>query len=47
VEPKSSDLTFAKGTVPTPHGMIYVEWKKNEDGSIDIKCEAPEECKRV
>ena len=47
IEPKTSDLTFAKGSVPTPHGKIYVEWKKNEDGSIDIHYEAPSGCKKV
>jgi hypothetical protein len=47
VEPKPSDLTFAKGSVPTPNGRIYVEWEKKEDGTLDIKCEAPEGCSFV
>ncbi|MBQ8497315.1 MAG: family 78 glycoside hydrolase catalytic domain [Clostridia bacterium] len=47
VEPKPSGLSFAKGSVPTPYGRIYVEWKKNEDGMLDIFCNAPKECKKV
>ena len=47
VEPKPSDLTFAKGSVPTPNGRIYVEWEKKEDGTLNIKCEAPEGCRLV
>ncbi len=47
VEPNPSDLTFAKGTVPTPHGNITVSWTKNEDGTLAIECEAPKECKWI
>lgn len=47
VEPKPSGLSFAKGSVPTPYGRIYVEWKKNEDGTMDISCNAPKECKKI
>ena len=47
VEPKPSGIEFAKGSVPTPYGRIYVEWKKNEDGTIDISCDAPKECQRM
>lgn len=47
VEPCKNSLSFAKGKVPTPYGEIYVEWERLENGAIDIKCEAPKECKRV
>ncbi len=47
VMPKPSGLDFAKGSVPTPYGRIYVEWKKKEDGSLEILCRAPKECKRI
>ena len=47
VDPKPSGLSFAKGSVPTPYGRIYVEWKKNEDGTLEISCDAPKECERV
>jgi len=32
--PKDSGLTFASGTVPTPHGMISAEWHIGSDGKI-------------
>ncbi len=44
IAPKISELTFAKGAVPTPKGYITVEWHKREDGTLDIRCEAPEGC---
>ena len=47
VTPKPSGLDFAKGSVATPYGRIYVEWKKKADGTLDIFCEAPEECKKI
>ncbi|MGN1095761.1 MAG: family 78 glycoside hydrolase catalytic domain [Eubacteriales bacterium] len=47
IEPKISSLEYAKGSVPTPYGKIYVEWKKNADGAPDIICRAPKECKRI
>ena len=47
VTPKTSGLDFAKGSVATPYGRIYVEWKKKEDGSLEILCNAPKECKRI
>ena len=47
VDPKPSGLDFAKGSIPTPYGRIYVEWKKNEDGTLEISCDAPKECERV
>ncbi len=47
IEPKLSGLSFAKGSVPTPYGRIYVEWKKNEDVTLDISCQSPKECKII
>ena len=47
ITPKHSGLDFAKGSVPTPYGRIYVEWKKKENGELEIICNAPEKCKRV
>ena len=47
VKPKPSGLDFAKGSVPTPYGRIYVEWKKKENGELEIVCNAPENCKRI
>ncbi len=47
IEPKCGDLTYAKGSVPTPNGKITVAWTKNADGSLNVLCSAPEGCKRV
>lgn len=47
VSPKPGFLAFAKGTVPTPHGPIHVEWHKKADGTLDIRCTAPEGCRRI
>jgi len=47
VTPNPSGLDFAKGSVPTPYGRIYVEWKKKENGELEILCNAPKECRRI
>ncbi len=47
VVPCRSDIDFAKGSVPTPYGEIHVEWRKDENGNINISCVAPPECVRV
>ena len=38
--PKDCGLTFASGSVPTPHGDISVKWHVNSDGKIvkDLTC---------
>lgn len=33
-DPRPGDLRWAKGEVPTPHGVIRVEWKRKTDGRI-------------
>jgi tetratricopeptide (TPR) repeat protein len=47
VSPCESELEYARGSVPTPHGEIHVEWHRGEDGKLDISVKAPKECKRV
>ena len=47
VEPCESTLDYAKGSVPTPHGEIFVEWKRRTDGTLDVSVKAPDNCKRV
>lgn len=41
VKPYAGDLTSAKGSVPTPHGTIHVEWKRRPDGTLDVAVNAP------
>jgi len=33
-DPHPGDLQWAKGEVPTPHGVIKVEWKRGVDGRL-------------
>ena len=40
-DPRAGELTSAKGSVPTPLGLINVEWQRNGD-VIEAKIEAPE-----
>lgn len=47
VEPKTAGLDFAKGSVPTRYGRIFVEWHKREDGSVEVTCNAPPACKQI
>jgi len=47
IAPCASDVDFAKGSVPTPYGEIYVEWHKDENGKMNISCQAPKECIRI
>ncbi len=41
VKPYAGDLTYAKGSVPTPYGRIHVEWRHLPDGTLDLKVESP------
>ena len=43
IAPEPFDLQWAKGSFPTPHGVIRVQWEK-KDGTFKIKVEAPEAC---
>jgi len=36
IDPKPCDLKWARGCVPTPGGDIYIEWKKKEDGTLEV-----------
>jgi alpha-L-rhamnosidase len=42
VSPTPGYLSWAKGEVVTPKGIVKVGWEKIEDGTIDLKVEAPE-----
>ena len=47
VRPELCDLTWAKGTYPTPYGKICVSAVKNADGSVTTEVEAPAEVEIV
>jgi hypothetical protein len=40
-DPRPGDLQWAKGVLPTPHGDIRVEWKRDAKGRIVSKIKAP------
>ena len=40
--PQLGDLRYAKGAVPTPKGLLRVEAKRQPDGSVRVKIDAPE-----
>lgn len=44
IAPEPFHLTWASGTVPTPHGPVSVAWRLKEDGQLDIEYHAPEGC---
>lgn len=37
----------ASGEMPTPHGMITVDWTRNDDGSLNVTVKHPAGCKPV
>lgn len=41
IDPAPSDLDWAEGTVPTPHGLITVRWKRATDGLRRVTVSAP------
>ena len=43
IKPNLGNLNWAKGTYPTPYGIISVECKRLENGEIQTKWTAPEE----
>ena len=42
VRPQLGDLRYAKGTVPTPRGLLRVEAERQPNGSVRVKIDAPE-----
>ncbi len=46
IEPHPCGLTWAKGKVPTPHGLISIEWKQSEK-ALEIHFTVPANTKAV
>lgn len=42
IRPHLGDLEWAKGTMPTPHGLIRVHHRRRADGSIESDIRVPE-----
>ncbi len=47
IQPNLGKLAYAKGTFPTPYGVIRIEHKKGPDGKIASRIEAPKGVKVV
>ena len=47
IKPNLGNLRWAKGTYPTPYGIISVECRRLENGEIDTKWTAPDEIEVV
>lgn len=47
IKPNLGNLSWAKGTYPTPYGIISVECRRLENGEIHTKWTAPEEIKVI
>lgn len=43
IEPHLADLSYAKGTYPTPFGIIHIAHTKMEDGSVHTDVSAPDD----
>jgi hypothetical protein len=41
IDPAPSNLDWAEGTVPTPHGLITIRWKRAADGRRRMTASAP------
>lgn len=42
IRPNLGDLEWVKGTYPTPHGIIRVEHRRKEDGTLESQIDLPE-----
>lgn len=41
VQPKTLDLNFAEGRIPTPHGNIFIKWER-ENNYLKVELKVPE-----
>ena len=42
IDIRTAGLTWAKGKLPTPHGIIFISWKVEED-TLELSVKAPKE----
>ena len=47
IDPQLGDLSYAKGTFPTPYGIVTVSHTRQEDGSVRSDVSAPKEIEIV
>lgn len=47
IQPHLGDLTWAKGSFPTPYGLVEVSHRRMANGTIDTQIKAPKEIKII
>jgi len=47
IEPHLCDLSYAKGTYPTPYGVVSISHVRQADGSVKTDVKAPREVEIV
>lgn len=47
IVPHLGDLDFAKGTFPTPYGVVTISHRKEADGRVHTEIDAPKGVKIV
>ncbi len=43
IAPFCETLHFARGTVPSPQGLVHIEWEKLKEGGLDVQLQIPPE----
>ena len=41
VAPRTENLDWAEGIIPTPKGDVSVSWRKNTDGMVSVEAKGP------
>ena len=41
--PYTDGIDYCKGSIPTPYGLIHVEWSKSKEGNVRYKIDKPDE----
>jgi hypothetical protein len=47
IEPCTTELEWAHGSVVTPYGPIFASWRRDKSGNAQITYSAPDQCQRV
>lgn len=47
IKPQTGKFDYASGEIITPRGLIHVDWKKKDDGSIDLNYNLPQEIETI
>jgi hypothetical protein len=42
IRPRAEGISWARGTVITPHGPVHVQWSRDENGQLEVHTSVPE-----